>query len=93
MAGQPRSRGAPTRTLRQDRPKRRTAQLKAEMRVATSAADRLMAAVDFVRGALKRRNPDQAAAERQVDDITRQLIAVGTELLKAQAKEPRRRAS
>lgn len=90
MAGQPSSRGRSTKTLRQSRPKRRTAQLKAEMRVAGSAADRLMAAADFVRGVLKRRNPDQAAAERQVDEITRQLIAVGSDLLKAQAREPRK---
>lgn len=90
MAGQPRSRGQSTKTLRQGRPKRRTSQLKAEMRAAGNAAGRLMAAADFVRGVLKRRNADQAVAERQVDDITRQLIAVGTELLKAQAKEPRK---
>lgn len=90
MAGQRRSRGQSTKTLRQGRPKRRTDQLKAELRQASGAAGRLMAAADFVRGVLKRRNPDQAGAERQIDDITRQLIAVGTDLLKAQAKEPRK---
>ena len=92
MAGQPRSRGSSSQTLRQGRPKRRLSQAKAEIRVAPDAAGRLMAATDYLRGALKRRNPDRATAERRVDDLTRQIIALGTELLKEQAKELRRAA-
>ena len=92
MAGQPRSRGASTQTLRQGRPKRRLAQVKAEIRTSSDAAERLMAACDYVRGALRRRNPDQSAADRRVDELTRQIIALGTEVLREQAREPRKAA-
>lgn len=89
MAGQPRTRGVSAKRQRVTRPKRRREQFADEIRTAHTAADRLMAATDYVRGALKRRNPDRMAAERRVDEITRQLIEVGNELFRLQAKEPK----
>lgn len=80
MAGQPRTRGKKSSPQRKNRPKHRRARLTNELRTARTPADRLMSAVDHLRGALKHCDPDHTTV-RRVDEITRQAIDLADELL------------
>lgn len=63
------------------RAQRRLAQLRAELDAARTHSARIAAAADFVRGAVKHSDPDEA---REVtDELVRVLVDAGTRLLTA----------
>ncbi|MPZ66772.1 MAG: hypothetical protein GEU83_15110 [Pseudonocardiaceae bacterium] len=106
MAGHRRTRAAAAgtpappatpRTQRAGRRDRRRERFAARYAAATTPAARLEAAYDYLRGAATRRQPDPARAGQLVDDLARQLLAAGDQLLTWQARErtdpaPRRSA-
>ncbi|MQA14929.1 MAG: hypothetical protein GEV09_12360 [Pseudonocardiaceae bacterium] len=54
---------------------------------AATPAARLEAAHDYLRGAAARRQPNPARAGQLLDDLARQLLAAGDQLLTWQARE------
>lgn len=77
MAGRRQTTGRPRQDLL--RAQRRLAHLQAELAGATTHADRVVAAADFLRGALKHADP--RTADAVADEVVQQLTAAGTRLL------------
>ena len=88
MAGRRRTRDAtPGPSQRSVRKDNRRAAMAARWALAATPSQRFVAASDYVRGALARRQPDPEWAGQLTDEHAHALVAFGDRILEAQGRE------